>query len=369
MFTLIVVVSVLGLAFLFISRSKKEKSGNWVQFFAKGKDSGFSFKEIELLRRLAARCNIDDPTSLFWSQNQLDICIRSMVRGIRMSGESEEQGTQDFLSKLYDYRKKIEMNKPQIKNGISGSRQIGEGQPLRILVTGIGVFKSEVVKNTSQYLTITRPVNAKISNTISWNGMKISVYFWREDDAGYVFDTDVTDEVFSKGISSLKIEHTDSLFRTQKRKSIRIKLHKAAFLYLAKDDDVPGKIEMAPGLKCFLEDLSDTGCAVTVGGQAAAGLRVKIQFALDNTAISMLGTVRSVDFRQDTNRTVLHVEADPLPMEIRNQILGEVFGMLPEDDEDELPFRVLDDEAAGISAQVGPAAPEDAAKHPETANE
>jgi c-di-GMP-binding flagellar brake protein YcgR len=355
MFGLILIVIILGIFFFFFSRNKKEKIGNWLQFFARGKDAGFSFKEIELLRRLATKCNIDEPASLFWSQNQLDVCIRSMVRGIRMSGEGEEQGTQDFLSKLYDYRKKIEMNKPAIKNGISSSRQISEGQPLRVLVTGTGVFRSEVVKNTSQYLTISRPVNSKISSALSWNGMKISVYFWRADDAGYVFDTNVTDEVFSKGISSLKIEHSDSLFRTQKRKSIRIKLHKAAFLYLAKADDEPGKIEMAPGLKCFLEDLSDTGCAVTVGGQAVSGLRVKIQFALDNTAIAMTGTVRSVEGRENSSRSLLHIEADPLPMEIRNQILGEVFGMLPEDDEDELPFRMLDDEASNISAQASSA--------------
>jgi c-di-GMP-binding flagellar brake protein YcgR len=348
--TLGIVIVALGLVFFFVSHSKKEKSGNWVQFFAQGKDAGFSFKEIELLRRLAVQCNIEDPRALFWSQQQLDICIRHMVRSIRMSGEGEEQGTQGFLSKLYDFRKKIEMDKPRIKNGISNSRQISDGQLLRILVTGTGVFKSQIVKNASQYITISRPANPKITGSMSWNNAKISVYFWREDDAGYVFDSEVLDEVYSRGIASIKINHSDSLFRTQKRKSIRIKLHKAAFLYLAKDGDVPGKIETTPGIKCFLEDLSDTGCAVAIGGKADAGMRVKVQFALDNTAICMLGTVRSVDFREDMNRSILHVEADTLPIDIRNQILGEVFGMLPEDDEEELPFRVLNDEAAGISA-------------------
>jgi c-di-GMP-binding flagellar brake protein YcgR len=349
-FTLVVVVVALGLVIFFVSHPRKEKQGSWIQFFAKGKDAGFSFKEIELLRRLSAKCNIEDPSSLFWSQNQLDICIRSLVRGLRMSGETEDMGTQDFLSKLYDFRKKIEMEKPRIKNGISGSRQISEGQPLRILVTGTGVFKSQVIKNTGQYMTISRPVNARAPSGLSWTGLKISVYFWREDDAGYVFDAEVQDEVYSKGFSSLKITHSDALFRTQKRKSVRIKLHKAAFLYLRKDDDEPGKLEMAPGLKCFLEDLSDSGCAVTVGGKAAAGLRVKIQFALDNIAICMDGTVRSVDFKEDINRSILHIEADPLPIEIRNQILGEVFGMLPDEDEEELPFRLLDEEAEGMTA-------------------
>jgi c-di-GMP-binding flagellar brake protein YcgR len=273
-----------------------------------------------------------------------------------MSGETEDSGTQYFLSKLYDFRKKIEMEKPRVKNGISSSRQISEGQALRVLVTGTGVFKSQVVKNISQYLTISRPVNSKISASFAWTGVKIAVYFWREDDAGYVFDSEVQDEVFSRGFSSLKITHSDALFRTQKRKTVRIKLHKAAFLYLKKEGDEPGGLEIAPGLKCFLEDLSDAGCAVTVGGKALAGLGVKVQFALDNTAVSMSGTVRSVDYNEEARKSLLHIEADPLPTEIRNHILGEVFGMLPDEDEEELPFRVLDEEAESMAARTAPPA-------------
>jgi c-di-GMP-binding flagellar brake protein YcgR len=339
----------------YFTRKKNEKPASWIQFYSKGKDSGFSFKEIDLLRRLATRCNLEEPASLFWSQNQLDMCIRSMVRGIKTSGGSAEQGSQDFLSKLYDFRKKIEMEKPRIKKGISSSRQISEGQSLRILVAGTGVFHSKIVKNANSHISISRPINKKIQN-MSWGGVQMSVYFWREDDAGYVFDSNVEDEVYSKGISSLKISHNESLFRTQKRKSIRIKFHKPAFLYLLQEGDSPDKLEIVPGLRCFLEDLSDGGCAVAVGGNATAGLRVKLQFALDNSPILMSGTVRSVDFKGDENRSMLHIEADNLPIGTRNQILGEVFGMLPDDDEEEeLPFRVLDEEAEGISAETMPA--------------
>jgi len=346
---LLILIAVSGILILILSVTNKERSG-WIQFYAKGKDSGFSFKEIELLRRLAVKSSLDDPSSLFWSQNQLDICIKSLVRSMHLSGGGEDQVNQDFLSKLYDFRKKIEMEKPRIKHGITNSRQIGDGQNLRVLVTGSGVFKSQIVKNTSQYITISRPVSNKLPGTFSWQGQKISVYFWREDDAGYVFDSEVMDEVFSKGIASLKISHTDSLFRTQKRKSIRVKLHKAAFLYLLDNEEDINKIEVNPGLKCFLEDLSDTGCAVTIGGKALAGLRIKVQFALNNTPVVMPGTVRSVEFKEDINRSLLHIESDPLPIEIRNKILGEVFGMLPEEEED-LPFRLLGEETEGITAE------------------
>ncbi|MDR2144166.1 MAG: PilZ domain-containing protein [Treponema sp.] len=339
---LVIVIVVSGLLVLVLSQSNKDKRKSWIQFFAKGKDAGFSFKEIELLRRLAVKCNLEDPTALFWSQNQLDMCIRNMVRSTRLSGGGD-QATQDFLSKLYDYRKKIEMEKPKIKKGITDTRQIEEGQNLRILAGGQGVYNSKVVKNTGQYMTIARPNSDKIPASFSWNGLKLSVYFWREEDAGYVFDTEVQDEVFSKGTASLKIGHGESLFRTQKRKSIRIKTHKSAFLYILSDDEPSDTIELNPGLKCIVEDLSDTGCAIAIGGQAAIGLRLKVQFILNNVPVAISGTVRSVEFNNEQNRSLLHLEADPMAIETRNHILGEVFGMLPE--EDDLPFKVLDEEA------------------------
>jgi hypothetical protein len=149
------------------------------------------------------------------------------------------------------------------------------------------------------------------------------------------------------------------LFRTQKRKSIRVKLHKSAFLYLLAGEDDANKIEVNPGLKCFLEDLSDKGCAVTIGGKAAPGLRVKVQFALNNTPVIMTGTVRSVEYKEDLNRSLLHIESDPMAIETRNQILGEVFGMLPEEEED-LPFRVLDEEADAMGAGSGAGSGENA---------
>ncbi|MDR0314270.1 MAG: flagellar brake protein [Treponema sp.] len=342
---LVIVIVAAGIIILVVAGKGKGKSASWLQFYAKGKDSGFSLKEIDLLHRLAVQSNLEDPSSLFWSQNQLDHCIRALVKDMRMGGDNDQEN-QDFLSKLYDFRKKIEMNKPKNKNGITNSRQISDGQNLRILVAGTGVFKSQIVKTTGQYITISRPASDK-QHEMYWPGTNISVYFWRENDAGYVFDTDVIDEVFSKGLASLKINHSDKLFRTQKRKSIRVKFHKSAFLYLLNNDEDTHRPELNPGVKCFLEDISDSGCAITIGGKASEGLRIKVQFILKNNPIVMPGTVRSISFKPEINRSLLHIEADPLPIEVRNQILGEVFGMLPEEEED-LPFRIMEEEADSL---------------------
>jgi hypothetical protein len=131
-------------------------------------------------------------------------------------------------------------------------------------------------------------------------------------------------------------------------------MNKQAFLYLLKGNEPSYKLEIDPGLRCFVEDLSDTGCAVVVAGKTESGLRVKVQFALDNIPICISGVVRSTTFKEDTNRSVLRIEADPMPMEIRNHILGQMFGMSPDDDDD-LPFRVLEDEAAKSNSIAGTA--------------
>lgn len=336
--------AVIIIILFFLSRQKKEKSGNWLQFFAKGKEAGFSLRELEQLRRVVTNCNIQDPALIFSSQKQLETCIRSIINEIRMSGESNNPGVQDFLSRLFDFCKQLGIKSSEKKSSIVNSRQISEGQSLRILVPGTGVFNSEVVKNVANYITISRPVNAKFTSSMQWHGLRISVYFWREDDAGYVFDTEVTDEVFSKGISSLKIEHNESLFRTQKRKSLRVKLRKPAFVYMVNDNDDPFKMERLPGLRCMLDDISDTGCAFKVLGQASVGLRLKLQFSLDRVPICMPGTVRAVEYQQGNNTSIIRMEADLLPVSTRNHIMCEVFDMLPDDDEDELPFRVLEEE-------------------------
>jgi len=351
LFPLVFIFLCVLIGVLIISNSGKERSGNWIQFFAKGKEAGFTMKDMEQLRQLAANCQIRDPVSIFSSQKQFEIIIRSMVKTLHLSGEYNDPVVQLFLSRVFEYYKRIEMQSSENKTKITTSRQISEGQPLRVLVPGTGVYKSEVVKNSGNNLVISRPINDSSSSSMEWYGLKISIYFWREEDAGYVFDTEVVDEVFSKGISSLKINHNDSLFRTQKRKSMRVKFQRPAFLYLVNDTDNPHRLEKSAGLRVMLEDISDSGCAFKVMGQVGIGLRLKVQFLLNKVPVCVPGTVRSVDYFHEINTAIVHMEADPLPIGTRNYLLCEVFNLLPEDDEDELPFRVIEDEAASGPGQ------------------
>jgi len=326
-----------------------------MHFLNKSKEIGFTVKEAETLRRLAVYSGCDDAGSIFLMAGKLDACIRLLVQEIKGSDKNDRNESQALLFKMYEYRQKMEIAGPMDKKSISNSLQIKNGQALKIFVAEVGVFKSQLVKNTNGYMTISRPTNSVNASVKEWRGQKISVYFWMEDDAGYVFDTDVKDEVYSLGILSLKVSHSFSLSRTQKRKSVRAKVAMPAFMYLVNEGESYHKMESTPGLKCMMENISGTGCAVTVGGKASSGLRVKIQFELNGGAICMSGTVRSAVYHKDADRSILHIESDPLPTDVRNRILGKVFGTHKE--EDELPFRILDEEAASAAERIieGPA--------------
>jgi hypothetical protein len=73
-----------------------------------------------------------------------------------------------------------------------------------------------------------------------------------------------------------------------------------------------------------------------------------VQFLLNKRPVCVPGTVRSVDFFQDSNTSMVHMEADNLLIGTRNFILCEVFNLLPEEDDDELPFRVLEEETGVV---------------------
>jgi c-di-GMP-binding flagellar brake protein YcgR len=326
-YVLLGILPALGVVVLAMSRPKKnpELYVSLLQFRAQGKAAGFSSAEIKLLKTMVEQSGRINPLSLFQSTELIDQCIRSLVRSERIAG-NKDPVRQNLVERLYEYRKQIEIEAPKQKT--LSSREIEAGQNLRVVADSV-IYQSQVIKNTEQHILATRPVNPNMRSTPVWQGRNVSIYFWKEGDAGYVFDSDILGEALFKGAMAIQIGHTNNLFRSQKRRSPRVKVHKSTYLYLLNDAVSVDALETKPGLKCFVEDISDTGCAVTVGGRASKGLRVKLQFELNKKPFCMSGTVRSVGYNGETNRSLLHIEADPLSQEARNAIFAEMFDVMP----------------------------------------
>jgi c-di-GMP-binding flagellar brake protein YcgR len=330
------IITIITIAFLsgiiiFAVRKKRDGKVSWVQFYAKGKEAGFSNANIRLLKELAQHSGMEHPAMLFWSQTQMDECIKKFIHGIKQAKTEFVPENQEFLARLYNFRKKMEMDRPIYKNGLLSSRYIDVLQPVQVVVANTGAFKSKVVSNTSAFISIERPDSSALPVNFSWKQKHILLYFWRKRDAGYCLETDVIDEVFSVDPPLLTLSHSDNMIRTQSRKSLRVKTRRPAILYRVEDVPTSSKSEVTPGVNCYLDDISDSGCAVIIGGAASAGLRVIVQFVIDNTPLSISGVVRGVEYNEEKQTSLLHIESDLIPVNVKNKIFSMMFGMITED--------------------------------------
>ena len=87
----------------------------WLQFYLKGREQGFVFREINLLRRVAVEAKLDNPTALFWSIKQLDRSLKGTI--IRYRARSREQDPEYNLLLAQEYVQLL-LSDPRIKNNL-----------------------------------------------------------------------------------------------------------------------------------------------------------------------------------------------------------------------------------------------------------
>jgi hypothetical protein len=303
----------------------------WLQFYLKGRESGFVFREINLLRRVAIDAKLDNPTALFWSIKQLDRALKGTI--IRARARSQEQDPEYnlLLAKLFELRKRVEFDQPKYKLGIKSSRKLLPKQGMRITLPGIGPFSSVLVENLSRYMAVSYPQGPKLPDGFSWKNQKVGVYFWRAEDAGYFFQTKVQEDFFDRKYPILHVLHSDNLIRTQKRNSLRVETDIPAELFPLKSIDQATELaEDSRGLRCRLADVSEGGAAILIGGKARVGLPVKVQFTVGETTVVMCGVVKGINFDPKKNRSLLHMQATPPSVTTRNRLLVYVYNLFGE---------------------------------------
>lgn len=305
-----------------------------INFFITGLDSGFSIPDLSILWQAAELCNLEQPTALFYSLPALTKCMT------QISNQSSAEGGQKnqlLMSKLFDYRTKIQ-NEADDKKGLSSTRYLDKGQQLRIILPGKGVFSSEIVNNGNQLvINVPKQKNLIPYSAEDWVGKVISVYLWRKGDARYVFDTTVTQAGLFLGKSSLFLNHSSNLVRTQKRKSVRVKCEIYGMLYIIKKESIDiNAIETQNGFRCLIEDISESGALIRIGGKGVQNVKIKLQYNINNKLILMVGVIRTVEYNQEKNQSLLHFECTHIETSMRNEVLKFVYNMLPENEKEVL---------------------------------
>lgn len=332
-----------------------QKHQKKIKFFVTGVEEKFSISEILLLWKVAKICHLEEPLSLYWSIPSLSRCISEIKSNAERNSVGSSEETQKMLSKLYSYRTKIE-NESDKKKGLESTHYLDNKLRLRVLLPGKGIFSSNIINNARE-LTISIPQQngQVIVEPKDWSGKQVSVYVWRTGDARYVFDTVVLNDGIFLGKPVLYLKHTDKLLRTQKRQSIRAKCNIYANLFIIKEQVIDyNAVETRSGYRCLIEDISESGAMVRIGGQGAQNIQLKLQFNLNNKLIIMFGIVRQVEYNKVINQSRLHIEALHIDEHMKNEILSFVYNILPDGEKEKFDALALLDEEMSSANEEEP---------------
>ncbi len=146
------------------------KGRKWSGFYVKGAEAGFSMSEMKFLRKAAEQGDLDNPASIYFSIDQLDHSISMLSNTVEQQGLTESVEECELLEKLYEYRKKIEFNKPRYKYGIKHTIELKIGQRIKIALGKGGLFRSEILEIDDTFLTISYPTGNTLPKGTTWRG-------------------------------------------------------------------------------------------------------------------------------------------------------------------------------------------------------
>lgn len=306
-----------------------------IKFFTTGNDNGFKFKECYALWKLAKLTEVSEPISLFISVPSLNNAISTLVANARRRGVENTDKVQNFLTKLYKFRTELNLRHENNK-GVESTKYLPKDQKLRIICSDQkGVFTSKILNNGYE-IVIKLPVQNNVATVYSddWIGKNVSVYLWKKGDAAYVFDTHVTNAGVFNGQTAIYLAQTNDLLRIQKRKSVRCECSLNADMYFINSSNVDfNLVETERGYKVVLEDISEDGAMIRVGGKGIENAQIKLQFMINDVLILMFGIVRAVEYNREINQSRLHFECVHLEKEMRNAILSFVYNVLPQNEQ------------------------------------
>lgn len=339
----IVFFSILIMFFYFTPYGKQ--ISDYVRFFIEGKDLGFSFSDLALLWRVGAYTGLENKTRLFWYVPALDECIKFISKQVENLSETKAGNKlQNLLTKLYDYRTKVELKEIQKRGAMDSTRQIKRGQICTISVSGEPAVYGKLKANTYDFLIFALfEDSAKRAEKISWNEKLVKIDFWRQDGAGYIFSAKSIDAKRLNDHIELRIKHSADITQTQKRKSVRVECEFDAYVCPLKTDEEYNSKPIIGGIPCTVKDISEDGAMFTVKGKALKNTKMKLQFKINNAFIIMCGKIVRFSYDAAHDISKVNLECEFLEQKMKNTILSFVY-KIPVETSNEFISTILPEE-------------------------
>ena len=292
-----------------------------------GKAVGLQPMQIDALENLVRMCKVKQPLLVFTSASLLDDTLKKGLYSIDNSKELSEEERENRKGTLFQVKQIIESNAR--KGSILRSTTfLRPGQMLSVTPESGVQFSSKVISNMKDFLTVSAPAQPAGSDTRWMRGTKLSVYFWRDNDAGYSFQSKVLGYDTVKGVSSVLIQHSKTLRREQRRRGRRRELMRPCFYYPIKivETGQGRKVERKASVEKNMRtlgtvvDLSAGGCAIQALNPFDKGKLTMVEFDIDRKApIRAFGKVLHVH-RQKGRGGVMHIKFTRVTRQYLNRI-------------------------------------------------
>jgi c-di-GMP-binding flagellar brake protein YcgR len=291
-----------------IARSRRPRSAADVarysssMFRRTGKAVGLTSAQVETLENLVRVTRVKQPFLVFTSAGLLDDTLKKGLYSIDAARDLSDEERENRRTVFFQIKQAIEGNAR--KGAALGSTTfLRPGQVLSITPEGGAPFSSKVVSNMKDFLTTSVPAMPAGGESRWMRGTKLSVYFWRESDAGYSFVSKVLGYDTVKGIPSVLIQHSRTLRREQRRRNRRRELLRPCFCYPiriaetgeGRKTERKAVVEQSQRSLGTIVDLSAGGCAIQTSTPAEKGRLIMVEFDIDRRqAIRVFGKVVQV---------------------------------------------------------------------------
>ena len=308
---------------------KKGEAGTgtgWHSFNQLAKLRNLNRDETALLRRLVVTYKLSKPSLVFTSMNILDSCIQRQIRRLSLQeirGESKE----DLINRYYRLRNKVVRNRGV--RGISTTRAIPLGARMRVEVQNFGQYSVQVNRNEDEFLGISIPV-LPAGKYVPWNKKKVRCFYWKEDDASYVFETKVIDVIITDEIQSICLKHVDHVTRSQKRvyprKSVRLPVYFSRVRVVQEAGRKKAVVDRRETHWGTIVDISVGGISIETTIPINRNNYVRVEFELrEDYKMVAFGKVKRIEKNAARNTWIMHIQFTKIQKKDRNEIFAVLY--------------------------------------------
>jgi c-di-GMP-binding flagellar brake protein YcgR len=283
--------------------------------------------EIALLRYLISICGITHPGRLFTSFELFNTCL-----------EEQGPGASDTLSdsdveRLRIIRNKVFFGERSRMAPIRTTRELKANQWLHLKRLANGkVFMAPVVEAGASGLLVATPrIKGKYLEVT--HGERFDIYFWRDRDASYHFESEVIGQSGLHFLITI-FKHVEDVERIQRRQYHRVDTSIPAFVTPVTREELDRLNQSKaaihnrlPGLRGYVVNISGAGFALAAHAALKPSDLLYLELATEEeySDIPVIGKILNVTEKKTTGEFLMHAEFVGLSSDTHEKIFRFIY--------------------------------------------